>query len=135
MTVRYLIDTDWAIHYLNGNPPIVKRLNQLLDQGLALSLLSLAELYEGVFYSTTPEPNDQHLHDFLRGVSIIGIDEETCRVFGRERGRLRKSGKIIGDMDILIGATAVQHNLTLLTNNRRHFEALERLPIESLPIQ
>jgi len=135
MTVRYLIDTDWAIHYLNGSPPIVKRLNQLSDQGLALSLLSLAELYEGVFYSTNPERNDSNLHDFLRGITLIGIDEETCRIFGRERGRLRKTGKTIGDMDILIGATAVQFNLTLLTNNRRHFEAIERLPIESLPTQ
>ncbi|MBI4480617.1 MAG: type II toxin-antitoxin system VapC family toxin [Acidobacteria bacterium] len=133
MSVRYLIDTDWAIHYLNGTPSIVERLNQLSDQGLGLSLLSLAELYEGVFYSTNPERNDRHLHDFLRGLTLIGIDEETCRIFGRERGRLRKTGKTIGDMDILIGATAVQFNLTLLTNNRRHFEAIERLPIESLP--
>jgi len=135
MTARYLIDTDWAIHYLNGADSIVKRLNQLADQGLAISILSLAELYEGVFYSKDADANERHLHKFLRGVSVLGIDEETCRIFGRERGRLRKSGKMIGDMDILIGVTAVQHDLTLLTNNRRHFEALERLPIESLPIR
>jgi len=39
---------------------------------------------------------------------------------------------IIGDMDLLIGATALQHNLTVLTNNRRHFERIEGLRIESL---
>ena len=135
MTLHYLIDTDWAIHYLNGAQPIVKRLSLLTDQGLALSLLSLAELYEGVYYSTDPDRNEQHLRDFLRGITLIGMDEVTCRIFGRERGRLRKTGKIIGDLDLLIGATAVQFNLILLTNNRRHFEAIERLPIESLSTQ
>ena len=72
------------------------------------------------------------LNDFLRGVAIIGIDEKTCKEFARERGRLRAVGRIIGDFDLLIGTTALQHNLTLLTNNRRHFEAIDRLPIESI---
>ena len=44
MTLRYLIDTDWVIHYLNGHPSIVARLNSLTDQGCALSIVSLAEL-------------------------------------------------------------------------------------------
>ncbi len=48
--MRYLIDTDWAIHYLNDRPDIVQRLHVLQDDGFALSLISLAELYEGVFY-------------------------------------------------------------------------------------
>lgn len=43
MTVRYLVDTDWTIHYVNGHPGIVA--------GLGLSVVSLAELYEGVYYS------------------------------------------------------------------------------------
>ena len=39
------------------------------------------------------------------------------RIFARERGRLRAAGKIIGDLDLLIGATALRHDLKLLTNN------------------
>jgi len=38
---------------------------------------------------------------------------------------------MIGDFDLLIGATALQHNLTLLTNNRRHFELIEGLSLQS----
>ena len=37
----------------------------------------------------------------------IGINE--CQMFGRERGRLRQANKMIGDFDLLIGATALQH--------------------------
>ncbi len=61
-----------------------------------------------------------------------GLDERTCQIFGKERGRLRATGLMIGDCDLLIGATALRHDLTLLTNNRRHFERTEGLRIESL---
>ncbi len=130
--MRYLIDTDWAIHYLNDRPDIVQRLHVLQDDGFALSLISLAELYEGVFYSRDPEGDERDLQDFLRGVTVLGIDDGTCRIFGRERGRLRAAGTLIGDFDLLIGATALYHNLTILTNNRRHFERIDGLRIESL---
>ncbi len=131
MTLRYLIDTDWVIHYLNGHPSIVSRLNSLTDQGCALSVVSLAELYEGVYFSSNPPGNEQALEDFLRGASILGIDAETCKIFGQHRGRLRAKGKMVGDFDLLIGATGLRHRLTVLTNNRRHFELIEGLPIES----
>ena len=73
------------------------------------------------------------LNDFLDSLSVMGVDEETARMIGSERGRLRRAGAIIGDMDLLIAATALQCDLTLLTNNRRHFERIEGLRIESLP--
>lgn len=104
MSVTYLIDTDWVIHYLNGHPDIVRRLDEFQGQGLGISVISLAELYEGVFYSTDPKGNEHKLNDFFRGVTVIGIDEETCKVFGKERGRLRAEKKTIGDFDLLIGS-------------------------------
>ena len=128
----YLVDTDWVIHYLNGHPGIVRRLDELKERGLALSVVSLAEIYEGIYYSTDPKGNEGDLNDFLRGVVVIGIDEETCKVFGRERSRLRASRRTIGDLDLLIGSTALQHDLALLTNNRRHFELIEALIIQSM---
>jgi len=132
MRIGYLLDTDWAIHYLNGHAGIVSRLNELKEQGLALSVISLAELYEGVYYSTVPERNEKQLNDMLKGVMLIGISAETCKLFGKERGRLRSSQRTVGDFDLLIGVTARQHSLTLLTNNRRHFEVIEGLTIESI---
>jgi tRNA(fMet)-specific endonuclease VapC len=125
MTIHYLVDTDWAIHYFNGHPDITKRLEALKHEGLGLSVISLAELYEGVYYSRDPQGDEEALEDFLKGVVVIGVDGRTCQLFGKERGRLRAQGKTVGDFDLLIGATALQHDLTLLTNNRRHFEMIE----------
>ena len=132
MTLRYLVDTDWAIHWLNRNPEVVRRLEELQGDGVAIAMASLAELYEGVYYSTDPPGNERALNDFLRGVVILGIDQEICKVFGRERGRLRAAKKTIGDLDLLIASTALHHDVTLLTNNRRHFEMVSGLRVISL---
>jgi len=65
-------------------------------------------------------------------VQVIGIDEDACKIFGRERGRLRRAGQLIGDFDLLIAATGLHYGLTVLTNNRTHFERVEGLHIESI---
>ena len=132
MTPSYLIDTDWIIHYLNGQRETVKRLVSLRKEGLAISVISLAELYEGVYYSTNPEGDKKALDDFLTGVSILGLEDEICKIFGKERGKLRKLKIVIGDFDLLIAATCLCYNLTLLTNNIRHFRMVEGLNIVSI---
>ena len=48
MNIAYLIDTDWVIHHLNGNTDVMARLEALHSEGLGLSVIALAELYEGV---------------------------------------------------------------------------------------
>jgi tRNA(fMet)-specific endonuclease VapC len=54
VTARFLLDTDWIIDHFNGIAAITHRLEQLRPSGLALSVISLAELYEGVHYSRDP---------------------------------------------------------------------------------
>jgi predicted nucleic acid-binding protein len=132
MNARYLVDTDWAIDHLNGQERTRQRLEELAARGLGFSMISLAGVYEGILYSQDPEKNERGLQDFLQDVTVIGIDEETSRLFGKERGWLRAEGKGVADFDLMIGMTARQPDLTLLTNNRRHFEHVKGLRIESL---
>ena len=132
MTFTYLVDTDWAIHHLNGHALIMQRLQDLQHEGLGLSVVSLAEVYEGVYYSRDPDASERSLIAFLESVALIGIDEETAKIFARERGRLRAAGTLIGDADLFIAATALQQEATLLTNNRRHFERVTGLQMESI---
>ena len=63
---------------------------------------------------------------------MLGIDEEICKIFGQHPGRLRALGKMAGDFDLLIGATGLRYELTVLTNNHRHFSLIDGLVIESL---
>lgn len=52
MKPSYLVDTDWIIHYLNGHQGIIEKIESLERGGLAASVISVAELYEGIYYST-----------------------------------------------------------------------------------
>ena len=130
--MRYLVDSDWVIDYLRGVLQVVNRLNDLREEGIGLSIVSLAELYDGVLGADNPRLEEQTLRNFLGPISVVHLDEIICRIFARERVRLRNAGRLISDLDLLIGSTAVRHNLTLLTNNRRHFERLQGLAILSV---
>jgi tRNA(fMet)-specific endonuclease VapC len=133
MNISYLVDTDWIIHYLSGVESIVEKLQALQKEGLAVSIISLAELYEGIYSSKDPQAAQKGIDDFLKNVSVVDINEEICQIFGRERGRLRKQGNLIGDFDLLIASTSLNYELTLLTNNLKHFERVEGLRLISLP--
>ncbi len=115
--MKYLVDTTWIIEYLRGNQEIVQSLDSYRDEGLAVAIISVAELYEGVYRSSDPSGNENRLSDFLSGVIVLGIDEDVCRVFGRERARLRQVGMGVGDMDLLIAAVALRDGLTVLTRD------------------
>ena len=126
------MDTDWAIDYLHKGDRTVRRLEEILPRGVGLSVISLAELYDGLARSRNPDADAEALRLFLDAVDVVPLDDAACRIFGEERARLRGEGNLIGDMDILIGATAISNNLTLLTNNSRHFERLKGLSIVSV---
>jgi tRNA(fMet)-specific endonuclease VapC len=132
VTTGHLVDTDWIIDHLSGVTAVTTRLTALRSAGLAVSIISLAELYEGIHYSRDPVRSEASLQRFLTGLPVLPIDDEVCRIFGRERGRLRQQGRTIGDFDLLIAATCLRHQLQICTNNRRHFEAVEGLSIFSI---
>jgi tRNA(fMet)-specific endonuclease VapC len=131
-SVSFLVDTDWAVSHLKGVPRVSAALDEKLPQGLGLSIISIAELWEGILYAWDSARSQANLEAFLATVQVLDLDDGTCKRFGEIRGQLRKRGKLIGDFDILIAATALHHHLTLLTNNRRHFENIPGLNIESL---
>ena len=130
--MRFLVDTDWVIHYLNGNEGVRQRLDGFRADGIGVSVITLAEVYHGVFQARDSEAEEREFEQFLRGFEILGVTETICKLFGRERGRLKESGRSIGDFDLLIGCAASVYGLTLLTNNRRHFERIADLAIESV---
>ncbi len=131
--MKYLIDTDWVINHLKGEAQIVKKLEELAPEGVAISVISMAELYEGVYYSRDPIKSQKLLDEFLApDLKMLNVEQEICKVFGKERGRLRQQKKMISDFDLLIASTCLYYNLTLLSNNLKHYEMVKGLNIFSL---
>jgi predicted nucleic acid-binding protein len=74
-----------------GSQPSRAR-EQLRPSGLALSVISLAELYEGVHDARDPAASRRVLSRFVAGLTVVPVDDEICDIFGRERGKLRQQG-------------------------------------------
>jgi tRNA(fMet)-specific endonuclease VapC len=94
-----------------------------------ISEISLAELKFGVAKSKARQKNQKALDNFLSGIQILPIFP-ALDTYATEKARLQKSGKIIDDFDLLIGATAVSFDLTMVTNNTNHFSRLTDIKLE-----
>jgi tRNA(fMet)-specific endonuclease VapC len=129
--LKYLVDTDWIIDHLNGIEAITKKLEKFAPSGICTSIISVAELYEGVYGSKDYNTSLDALETFLEGITILSMDQEICKIFGRERNKLRKKGNTIGDFDLLIASICLRYDLILLTNNKKHFEKIDSLKIIS----
>ena len=127
--MNYLVDTDWVADYLKGRPHPVQVLDALADEGLAISIITYGEIHEGIVYGTNAEHHTRVFRQFLRGVEVLGLNRQIMQRFARIRGDLRRQGLLIGDLDILIGATALQYDLTLLTRNIAHFQRIPEIKL------
>ena len=110
---------------------MAQRIEDLTPKGIGISVVSMGELYEGVYRASDPKRSEEALQLVLSEIDVVNIDDEVCRIFGQERGRLRAANALIGDTDLWIGATAIRHSLTVLTNNARHFSQIQGLSIVS----
>lgn len=130
--MQYLLDTDWVIDFLNNVPTTVERMLAIGVGDMGASAASVGELYYGVYGRNYSPEGERILSQFLDQIEIVPIDRETGRLFGRERRRLDELGQPLDPLDLMIAATALRHDLTLLTNNRRHFERIDGLRIETV---
>lgn len=125
--MKYLIDTDWLIDYLKGKTAAGQLLGQMVHEGIAISLITYGEILEGVYYGKAPKQQEQIFRAFLRATPVLPLTESSLERFAEIRGALRSQGQLIGDADILIAATALDHDLTLVTQNLSHFRRVPKL--------
>jgi tRNA(fMet)-specific endonuclease VapC len=100
--MRYLIDSDWVIDYLKGKSLTVVRLGEFATTGLAMSLITYGEVYEGPYFGRIRSQFVQVFSNFLEGVRLLELNPEIMQQFAYLRGNLRAQGQLIGDFDILI---------------------------------
>ncbi|HEY7060730.1 MAG TPA: type II toxin-antitoxin system VapC family toxin [Chloroflexota bacterium] len=127
--MAYLIDTDWAINALAGRNPAANTLRRLTPLGLSVSLISAAEMYDVAFNSPNPEAHLARSRRFLRDFQILGLNDQIAERFAETRAFLRRRGLLITDLDLLIAATALHYDLTLLTFNVAHFQRIPEIRV------
>jgi tRNA(fMet)-specific endonuclease VapC len=125
--MAYLIDTDVAIGHLQGRESAVRLVSQIVDARFAVSIVSVAEVYDGAFYSVDPDDRIVEIRHTLASWTILLVNDSIALLFGEVRSYLRRRGQLIEDFDLLTAATALHYDLTLITFNRRHFDRIPDL--------
>lgn len=125
----YLVETSVIIDYLRGKPEAVNLLNNLKGD-LYSSYICLAELYEGVFRVKNKEEMKEVIDKFFASLSsTFGVDENIAKKFGEIRADLKRRGQIIEDFDLMLAATCLANDLTLISFNQKHFSRVKDLDI------
>lgn len=127
----FLLDTDWVIQTLAGHARAIDTIRRVRGDWIGMSWFTVAELYDGAFRSSNPQARLLNLRQFMSGYQIIVPDDATAETFAELRSYLRRKGMLIPDFDLLIAATAIRHDLTILTFNARHLTRVPDLKIYS----
>lgn len=131
---RFLLDTNVLSEALKKRPApsVLERLEELEDDGLATSSVTIMELR----YGAARHPNGDRLweritDELLPRVEILPVDRRVGERAGEILAELESRGLTIGTEDVLIAATALVHEMTIATRNLRHFERVPDLSAES----
>jgi len=125
-----LLDTDVCIEILRGNQRIIEK-RTVCDERVAISFMTVAELYYGAEKSKYSSKNINPIEEFFLSLDIINTDLEILKKFGELKSTLYKKNILLPDADILIASVALTKCSKLITGNSKHFDRFENLTIEN----
>lgn len=129
--MRYLLDTNVCVRYLNGESVAIRRRLQALDlEEVAVCSVVKAELFYGAMRSSNPDQTWARQRRFLDVFVSLPFDDIAALIAGRVRAQLANLGTPIGINDLLIASIALANALTLVTHNTGEFSRVEGLRIE-----
>ena len=129
-TQRYLLDTDTFSFVVDGRHPEVRRMVAKMQKAVSISVLTLAEAMFGARKKHSPRL-ESLVAMFSELFPVVSWSEDAAKVYADIRTQLEESGRPIGDMDMLIAASAIAGGYVLVTNNVRHFRRIKGLAVES----
>jgi tRNA(fMet)-specific endonuclease VapC len=130
--MKYLLDTNICIYIIKKKPEaVIKKFTKLRPGSIAISSITLSELYYGVVKSSRLNENMIALQEFISPMIVLDITDQDALFYGKIRADLEKKGKPIGAMDLLIAAIAKSRELVLVTNNLKEFSRIADLKVEN----
>ena len=129
-----LFDTDVMSRVVKATPPkaLIERLSRIPRMLQFTTSINAAEVYCGACRTGR---RDELIRAFeklvLSRLTVLPFDLESARVFGRLKASLEARGLPRSEPDLRIAAIALQHRLTIITGNVRHFSDIPGLAIEN----
>lgn len=129
--MAYLIDTDTIIFALRKDKSVLAEFEENKNIPISISMITYAELVFGAKRSQNEQKNMIKVNRIRKIYPIEELNEGVMEVFADIKAKMLGKGIRIEDMDLLIAATAIYNDLTLVTNNTKHFENIPDLRLEN----
>jgi tRNA(fMet)-specific endonuclease VapC len=125
----FMLDTDISSYIIKRRPVTLLERFEKHAETLSVSVMTAAELRFGAEKAGRPKLVEL-VEAYLDRLAILDWTNEVSGHYARIRSELERSGKPIGNMDLLIAAHAVSQRMTLVTNNLKHFSNVSGLKVE-----
>src|SRR5918992_1287347 len=127
----YLVDSNVVIDHLEGIPPASAVLESLTPKGLAISIITYMEAFQGIERSPDVAQAREKFQAFTDGVLILPLSFAVAERCARLRETLRTQQKRVNSraLDLIIAATALEYDLTLVTKNTEDFNDIPGLTL------
>jgi predicted nucleic acid-binding protein len=129
--MSYLIDTTWVIDHLNDAPQAHRLLESLAPAGIAVSIVTYLEAFQGTVHLQRPVAQPK-FDAFFAAVPVLPLDAAVAQRCARLRELLKQQGKKPNRraLDLIIAATALEHGLTLVTRNIKDYSDIPGLHLQ-----
>lgn len=129
--MQYLLDTNICVYFLRGKLNLDNIIKGKGTKNCFISEITVFELRYGAENSENPTRSHKAVDLFINGITVIPI-YSSIKKYAKEKVRLRRIGKPMHDeFDLLIGVTAVENKLTLVTDNGKDFINIDGIKIEN----
>lgn len=126
-----ILDTNIVSYSMKGHPVAEKYRRHLQGRLLAVTFVTVGELYFGAEKGGWGEKKRKMLEGALRNFVVVPYDNEIARCYGRLVAERRRSGSPVSPNDAWIAACAVRHAAPLVTHNAPDFAGISALEIIS----
>ena len=127
---RVLIDTDILSYFFKGDKIVVEHFKNYLESNdiIEISLITFYEISSGLLAKDATKQLGI-FYDFVENNLVLPLTEASAVISSELYASLRKKGNTIDDIDLLIAGIAIENELTLVTNNEKHFKRIPGLKL------
>lgn len=130
--MRYLLDTCVISDFVKGEPGTQSRLKQISPADIAISSITVMEVRYGLALNPQRvQKVELAIASLLASMTVLAFNTEEAEQAAQIRAMLKSQGQPIGAYDVLIAATALQHQLLMVTANQREFDRVPSLRTEN----
>lgn len=129
--MTYLLDTDTLVFYLRGRAEVREKLLSVSSNDLCTSSVCIGELYYGAAKSQRRAERKAEVDSLKRVLLVLPFGVAEAERFGALKKMLEQRGERLADADLMIAATALEHDLVVVTGNLRHFKRITDLDTET----